>query len=200
MSSGWAAPDARASGSGTTFSPAEVVAPAPALRTDVLAGLLTVAICTLVGAPVGLLWARVAPHVLVVVRGERLQVLDAYGDGFIAVDGYFLGAVLLSGGIAGWAAWRLAAAHGPAVVLGLAVGGFTGACVVMAVGEMVGADGLRGLVPAGAQGSTELAVQLRSTSALAGWPVAALLTYLVLALRPSPRPDRAGPAPTPSSG
>ena len=185
MSSPWAAPDARLTGAGTAFSSAPAAArePAPPVRRDVWAGLLTVAVTVLVGAPLGLLWAELAPSVLVEVRDGQVQVLDTYGDGFIAVDACFLAAVLVAGVVGGALAERLGRRHGPAVVVGLALGGLAAGWVAMAVGEMVGADAVRALVESGAEASTELNVELRSTPAIVAWPVASLLTYLVLAVR-----------------
>ena len=63
-------------------------------------GLLTVAVTVLVGAPVGLLWAALAPRVRIDVDGDDVQVVDTWTDGFIAVDAWFFAAVV----VAGWSA------------------------------------------------------------------------------------------------
>jgi hypothetical protein len=186
----WASPDPRPSGSGTAFG----VAPTPRgprtpLWHDLRAGLLTVAVTVLVGAPVGLLWAALAPRVRVEVRGEDVQVLDAYRDGFIAVDAWFFAAVVLAGVVGGLVAARLGAAHGPAVVLGLVAGGLAAAWIAARVGGLVDHLTVRQLVEQGVQGRRELAVQLRSTSALLGWPLASLLAFLALSVVRRPRPE-----------
>ena len=49
-------------------------------------------------------------------------MLDTYGDGFIAVDAWFLAAVVVAGLVGGLLACRLGGEHGPAIVLGLVVG------------------------------------------------------------------------------
>lgn len=183
MSSPWTSPDARHSAVGTTFrQPAERTASPPPLC-DLSAGLLTVAVTVLVGAPVGLLWAALAPRVVVVVRDGQADLVDAYTDGFIAADAYYLAAVVLAGLVGGLLAWRLGAAHGPAVVLGLTLGGFAAAYVVMVVGGLAGGTPPSELAAAGGQGRHELAVRLRATSALVGWPLASLLGCLALAVR-----------------
>ena len=191
----WASPDPRPSGTGTCFG----TVPSPRtdgtpLWHDVRAGVLTVVVTVLVGAPVGLLWAALAPRVVVEVSGEDVQVLDAYRDGFIAVDAWFFAAVLVAGVIGGVLAWRLGGPHGPAVVLGLVVGGLAAAWIAARVGGEVDRLTAQQLIDSGVQGRRQIAVQLRSTSALLGWPLASLLAFLALSLLRRPE------APEVSSG
>ena len=159
---------------------------------DLLAGLLTMVICVLVAAPVGLLWAALAPRVQLVASGNSLDYADVYGSSRIAADGYFLFAVLLAGVVAGVLAWLLGRQHGPAVVLGLAIGGVLAAAVAQQVGSLVGTDLLSVVAQArsGARGNFELSVGLQAHAALAGWSLGALLTYLAAMLigdrRPTP--------------
>ena len=190
----WASPDTRTRGAGTPFG----APPVPRERGtpvshDVRAGLLTVAVTVLVGAPVGLLWAALAPRVLIDVDGDDVQVVDAYADGFIAVDAWFFGAVVVAGLVGGVLAWWLSADRGPGVVLGLAVGGLAAAWIAGRVGGEVDRTTVEQLVASGVQGRRELAVQLRSTSALLGWPIASLLAFLALSVarRPAAAPDGA---------
>ena len=188
MTSSEAGPDPRPAADGTRSGPrhgsrSATRRAAPPWPHDVAAGLLTVAVTVLAGVPVGLLWASLAPRITVVVERSAVDVVDTYGDGFIAVDGYYLAAVLLAGSVGGLLAWRLGAAHGPAVVVGLTTGGLAAAWVAMLVGEWADGTPLQDLVAAGVRGRHELAVQLRSTSALLGWPIASLLTHLLLTLR-----------------
>lgn len=202
MTSSWTSPDPRPVASGTAFGrPGPARAPAsPRLGQDVRAGLLTVVVTVLLGAPVGLLWAALAPQVTVAVTAAGVDVVDADGDAFFAADGYFVGAVVLAGAIGGLLAWRLAAAHGPAVVLGLAVGGLAAAGIAVEVGELVGVP-LRELVEAGFVGQRELAVRLRSPSAVVGWPLASLLAYVgaMLAAEPHRQAVRRDARPVPIS-
>ena len=183
----WASPDPRPRGGGTPFGSAPAVrAPGTPLWHDVRAGLLTVAVTVLVGAPVGLLWAALAPRVTVEVSGEDVQVLGAYTDGFIAVDAWFFAAVVVAGLIGGVLAWWLGGAHGPPVVLGLVVGGLAAAWIASRVGGEVDRVSVQQLVESGAQGRRELAVRLRATSALLGWPIASLLAFLALSVARRP--------------
>ena len=183
----WASPDPRPRAGGTPFGtvPAPDTARTP-LWHDARAGLLTVAVTVLVGAPVGLLWAALAPRVRVEVSGEDVQVLDTYTDGFIAVDAWFFAAVVVAGLVGGALAWRLGADHGPAVVLGLVAGGLAAAWIAARVGGEVDRVTVAQLVDAGVQGRRELAVRLRSTSALLGWPIASLLAFLALSVARGP--------------
>jgi hypothetical protein len=191
QSSPWASPDPRPSGRGTRFGTAAPPRPpGTPLWHDARAGLLTIAVTVLVGAPVGLLWAALAPRVTIEVIGEDVQVLESSSDGFIAVDAWFFAAVVVAGLVGGTVAWWLGAAHGPGVVLGLAVGGLAAAWIASRVGGEVDRAAVRSFVESGVQGRRELAVRLRSTPALFGWPIASLLAFLALSVvrRPA-KPD-----------
>ena len=197
----WASPDPRLRGAGTPFgSPPAPAASGVPLWHDVRAGLLTVAVTFMVGAPVGLNLAALAPRVPVEVSGEQVQVLDTYTDGFIAVDAWFLAAVVLAGLVGGVLAWRLGADHGPAVVLGLVAGGLAAAWIAARVGGEVDRVTVAQLVDSGVQGRRELAVRLRSTSALLGWPIASLLAFLASSVLRRPAAPGVGRAPRASSG
>ncbi len=188
MSTSWQAPEAVRTVTGTAFGVpySRTVESSPPLVSDLMAGLVAVVACVLAGAPVGLLWATLAPRVPIVLRGQDALLRDVYGDGRIAADAYFVAAVALAGIVSGALAWWLGRRHGPAVVAGLAVGGLAAAAVAMLVGQQVGLESLRQAVQAaaaaGKEGSFELTVDLMSREALAVWPVAALLTYILLTL------------------
>lgn len=194
MSTSWSAPDSR--GTAVVAPPfgmpvEQVVAEPVPVAEEVRAGLLTAAISLLVAAPVGLLWAAVAPRVDVVISGDRVDLADSGSSAFIAGDGFFLLAVTLAGVVGGLTAWRLARRHGPGVVLGLALGGLAAAYVAMVVGQQVGSDAVQAAVASDRQGALELNLRLRAREALVGWPVGALVAY-VLASLVRGRPVRSG--------
>lgn len=163
-----------------------------------LAAVLTVVGLVLLGAPLGLLWAELAPPVEVVAgAGGSTELADPTRDSFIAVDGAFLVLVLLVGLVTGALAWRLGRRHGLGVVVGLAVGGLLAAEVARRTGQLVDAGRAQARIDEGYQGLLTLPVQLRSPSARAGWPVAALAAHMVLTVLEG-RTARA--APTPGSG
>ena len=182
MSSPWAAPDLRPAAGGSPLS----LVPrrsAPPWWQDAWAGALTVAVTVLVGAPVGLLWAALAPSPQVRIVGDQVELLQRWREVFIAADGCYLAAVVAAGVVGGAVAWWRASAHGPAVVVALVLGGLAAAWIAMVVGNLVGDASAAELVAAGAQGPQEVSVRLRATSAVLGWPIASLLTYLLLSLR-----------------
>lgn len=178
MSTSWTSPDPRraAPAFGTPYVlPATA---APSLQQDGFAGGLAAVVTVLLGAPVGLLWAATAPRVDIVISGKDVQLAEPGTSAFIAGDGFFLLAVLLAGAVGGLLAWWLGREHGPALVLGLTLGGLVAAYVAMRVGSTVGAEEVQAAVRAGQQGALELSLRLRAQEALVGWPVGSLLAYV----------------------
>jgi len=193
VSSVWTSPDPRPSGGGTAFGqPPPAAEPGPPVTQDLWAGLVTVAVTVLAGAPVGLLWAALAPRFAdaAVAAGQGASAATA-GAALLAVDASYLGAVVVAGLATGVLTWRLGSQHGPAVVVGLTVGGLVAGSVAMSVGGLVGSRPLGELLASG-QDLTGLAVDLRATAVIAGWPVASLLVVVVSALRAGRREGRAG--------
>lgn len=188
VSTSWSAPDARRLVAGTAFGrPYEQLEQvSPPWRSDLLAAGVTLVVTVLAGAPVGLLWAALAPRAeAVLVDGQYLRA-DPSSDAYIAADARFFAAALLAGLLSGALAWRLGRRHGPAVVPALAAAGLAAAFVAVRVGEQVGLDELASAV-AGRTERVELTLQLGASASLAVWPAVALLTWLALALlRPDP--------------
>jgi len=182
VSTSWPSPDPRG---GQALAPprglpyALTAVARPAVRDDILAGLVTLVVTVLAAAPVGLLWAALAPRADVVVEGGGVQLAQQGGLGvFIAADGSFLLAGLLAGAVSGVFAWRLGRAHGPAVVLALTVGGLLAAYLAVRVGQQVGVEALERAIAEDPRRMLELPVRLRAREALVGWPVGALLAYV----------------------
>ena len=149
----------------------------PAGRSDALAGLVTAVTCVLLGAPVGLLWAAVAPKVTVDVDGSAISLISDAST-FIAGDAWFLGVVFVAGLLTGVLAWLLGRRYGPGVVLGLTAGGLLAAYVAARTGQLVDEGVARQAVEAGRMGGVQLSLVLRSSEAVLGWPVGALLGFL----------------------
>lgn len=181
VSTSWPSPDPRRPRGSAPAVDQPYAEPEPARPTvaaDARAGLLAAVVSVLVGAPVGLLWAALAPRVDVVIAGTEVQLAEPGSNAFIAADGAFLVAVALAGVVGGVLAWALGREHGPSVVVGLTAGGVLAAVVAMMVGEQVGLDQVEQAVRAGQQGLLELNLRLRAREALVGWPVGALLGYV----------------------
>ena len=194
MSTSWSSPDPRrAAVAAPAFGVAveETAAEAVPVAEEVRAGLVAAVVTLLVAAPVGLLWAALAPRVDVVVSGTRVDLADSGSSAFIAADGSFLLAVALAGVVGGLLSWRLTRRPGPGVVLGLALGGLAAAYVAMVVGQQVGYDAVQTAVDGGVQGALELNLRLRAREALVGWPVGALVAFVLAALLRG-RPARSG--------
>jgi hypothetical protein len=187
-STSWTVPDpTRGPGPGTAAQPAGDLPPAPAAadpgtRADVRAGVVTAVALVLLGAPAGLLWAVLAPRVTVLLSGSTPRLVTTDRDVFIAADATFLAVVLGVGLLCGAAAWVLGRRHGLAVVLGLAAGGLLAAYVASRTGALLDATTAQDAVDAGRMGVVELAVRLRAREAMLGWPVGALVGFLVPAL------------------
>lgn len=145
-------------------------------------GVLVVIAMVLLGAPVGLLWAAVAPTVEVLLEGGTARLVDPNSDGFIAVDGVFGVLVLLAGVLCGAGAWRLVRQPGTGVVVGLVVGGLLAAEVARRTGELVNAGAALAALESGRDGVVELSVRLRAEQARLAWPVGALAAHAVGAL------------------
>lgn len=153
--------------------------PVPPLRDDLLAGVLAAVVSVLLAAPVGLLWAALAPRLEVSVDDAGMpSLVRPVADEFITADAYFLLAVGVAGLVGGVVAWRLAREHGPAVVMGLFLGGLAAGWVAMAVGELVDEGAVQRAVDAGRQVVVEAGLRLRAQEALVAWPVGSLLGYV----------------------
>lgn len=181
----WATPDPfRGPGPGASPAAGDGTPPAgpagtpPALGTDVRAAVATVVGLVLLGAPVGLVWALVAPKTAVVITASDVVLPNPDRSAFIAADAVFLAIVFTVGLITGALAWLLGRRHGPALVVGLAVGGLLAAYVASRTGALVNEGDARDIVEAGRTGAVDLAVRLRATEAVLGWPVAALIGFV----------------------
>lgn len=186
----WATPDAArgaaAAQSATAAQPGYGTAPshldaapAPTTRGDARAGVVTAVVLVLLGAPAGLLWALVSPRVSVLLAGSSITLAGTDRDVFIAGDAAYLGVVLGVGLLAGAVAAVLGHRHGPGVVVGLTVGSLVAAYVASRTGALLDATTAQDAVTAGRSGVVELAVKLRASEAMLGWPIGALVGFLV---------------------
>lgn len=173
----------------------------PSVRAEAAAGAAVALAATLLGAPLGLLWAALAPHAVVVVRSGRPDLADPLGRAFVGADLWFVALALIAGVAVGLMALPLLRRYGPGPVLGLAIGGLVAAEIARRTGHLVGLDDARALVRSGQDGRTDVSVRLRSWQGLLAWPVGSLSTCLValLARRPVPA-DRRAPQPAGADG
>ncbi|MCU1692704.1 MAG: hypothetical protein JWM64_1795 [Frankiales bacterium] len=161
-------------------APAAVLArTSPAVRADAAAAALTGVVVVLLGAPVGLLWAAVAPRVEVVLRGaEGPGLVDPETSAFAGADIAFGALAVVVGLLCGLGAYALARRYGPGVVAGLLLGGLLAAYVAAKTGTQVGKDGFQAAArDLDRTGTVEANVRLRAYEALVLWPAAALAAF-----------------------
>ncbi|MCW2777143.1 MAG: hypothetical protein JWN17_868 [Frankiales bacterium] len=162
----------------TSLLPAPSRASGTSLRADAAAAGLTTLALVLLGAPVGLLWAAVAPRVPVVLSAAGPNLVDPETGAFAGADVAFGGLVLLVGAVCGFVAFLLGRRYGPGVVVGLLAGGLVAAWVAKQTGEQVGLDDFRTTVrDLAARGTIEASVRLRASEAIVLWPVGALAAF-----------------------
>ena len=144
----------------------------------------------LLGAPAGLIWSRVAPHLTVTVNKDGVSADNLESTkAFIGADGSYLVVMLVMGLICGGMAWWLARRSGPFAVAALVVGGVLAALIAASVGLRPGAAHAIAALKEGTsfRGTTELflgvrhgdGTKLRAPWAAVGWPVGALLVFVV---------------------
>lgn len=182
MNDYWAAP---------MMQSAEPQEPAPSrLREDLWSFGLVVVGCVLLGAPAGLIWSRVAPHLTVTVDKNGVSAPNLESTkAFIGADGSYLVVMLIMGLISGGVAWWLARRSGPYTVAALVVGGVLAALVAASVGLRPGTHHAIAALKDGTsfRGTTELylgvrhgnGTRLRAPWAAVGWPVGAMLVFVV---------------------
>lgn len=141
----------------------------------------TTAALVLLGAPLGLLWAAVAPHATYLLTGQGPLPADPESDAVFAADGWFTLIALGAGLVCGVLACLLPRWRGPASVLGLAVGGLLGAVVAWRVGRLVDLGQYRHMLDGGVRGARVPGpLTLRARGVLVVWPLLSVVTVAVV--------------------
>jgi hypothetical protein len=164
------------------------------VRTEVETVLGTVALVTLLGAPVAFLWRSLAPRAEILHTASGPQPVAPESNQLFAVDGWYVVATLLAGLLCGLAGWVLLRRRGPAGPISLAAGATVAALVTKAVGGRLVIDrylydfchgrDVQCLVYSGT-------LKLNAIAAIVVWPLAAMVVFAVLTLAL----DRDDPAP-----
>lgn len=149
-------------------------------RGDLVAGTSVAAVLAVLGVPVGLLWAAIAPRALVVFGSAGPDLVDDQTKAFIGADSWFLVLTGLAGIICGVLAFRFAGRrHGMLTALGVAVGGLAAGWIAARTGHQVGLAGWQAARAANTAGSTaRLYLKIRATGVLVTWALAAELVFL----------------------
>ena len=132
--------------------------PRPSKRTALVAVLSAVVVLVL-GGPLGLLWAWIAPSVPVVATGRSIVVDDPSPEQYIAADGWYTLLGLGFGVLVAVLAWLvLRRDRGPFLLLGVVVGTLgAGYLVGPWVGEMIGKSGFEHWRETAVRGATYMA-------------------------------------------
>jgi hypothetical protein len=166
---------------------------------DVLSALVVAVVLVVVGVPMGLLWAATTPKLNVkqaLAGSEAAFNAQAGADVHFALLALIFG--VLAGAVVGWrgrrGSWTLPAA--------LAIGGVGGSLVAAQVGHLRGSNRVLDQLPQDIRGRVSNVVDfvLRSHGFHVVFPLAALLTYLIILLATTsheepelpeaPEPDR----------
>lgn len=156
----------------------------------------TSALLLLLGSPLGLLWAQLAPRADVLVEGPQAASLQDPGTSdYIVADLLLLALGAAAGVLCGVLGWRLGRRALAGVALALALGGYAAACVAQEVGERRHQAQVRSVLQEKQPPfEVEAALDVRATSVRFAWPAGALAGLAVAGfLRRPPRrePDHA---------
>lgn len=166
-----------------------------ALRADALAGGGAALVLVLLGAPLGLLWAALAPRAQVrIVTPDSVSYLDPEPRAFLGADLSFLLIGVLLGLLVGLFAWRVAARRAPGVVVGLALGGLLASWIAVRTGSQVGRAEFVAALRAGTPGIVGQSLSLRAEQCLVGLPLGALAGFIIGYLTQPQAPEIPGAA------
>lgn len=141
----------------------------------------TVAGVVLLGAPFGLIWASVAPHLLFVSVPHGGELVHLESKGFIADDGIFGFLGIGFGVLAALGTWALARRYLFGALPGLALGGFLASLVASDVGNRVGVGVVDHFLNSAITGQYfRDTVAVHATGVLVALPLVGVLTLLGL--------------------
>ncbi|WP_306982835.1 AAA family ATPase [Streptomyces canus] len=186
----WQAPDARYP------APAEVRygQDGPGMKTELLEAVVVTVAVAVVGALLGVLWWRLAPHVPLVgdVDGQgswAVYLKDTEGEQAVGVDGTFTLLALAFGFVSALVVFLWRRRGGVPLVVGLAVGGVLGSLLAWRVGTWLGpsSDVLAHAKAVGKGVTFSAPLKLGAKGALLAWSLAALVVHLGLTALFGPR-------------
>jgi hypothetical protein len=145
-------------------------------------GVLAALAITVLGVPVGLLWAAVAPRTAYQVAGGRTLLADPETQTLIAADGWFAVLTAAAGLLCGLAAYVLAGRVGELGPLaGIAVGGAAAAVVAWWLGHVSGLGAYHHALRASADGTLVRApLTLHALGVVLAWPLTAVVVFGLL--------------------
>ncbi|NUP31221.1 MAG: hypothetical protein HOU01_05835 [Streptomycetaceae bacterium] len=167
----------------------------PAVRGDVVAGVIVLLVCAVVGVAAGAIWHGLAPDLpRVVVGHQAYSTAKTPTEGDIARDGWFavVGVVagLLLAGLGFWKGRK----YGIGVAVGLGLGGLLGSYVAYKVGAALGPDHFWQAVDKAhpnAAPTEQIAfdepLRIQAMGVLYLWPMASMIVWAILMAGFGPR-------------
>ncbi|MFD7668241.1 ABC transporter permease [Streptomyces sp. NPDC059788] len=206
----WAAPSGAPSADPTPGGSA--VQDRAELRRELREAALIALVVTVCGALLGALWVWLAPRVPLIADGSgNVYLKNIEGEESVGGDGTFILMALGFGVVCAAAVFLIRRAGGIPLVVALVVGGLLGSVVAWRLGVWLGptSDLAARAAEAGKGVTFDAPLRLQAKGALLAWPVAAMVTHLLLTGFFGPRDPEppeadwaAGPrqAPPPSDG
>lgn len=161
------------------------------MRRNFLVGLSVLAGVAILGGPVGLVWAAVAPRAVYVLTPEGATLANPATEALAAADGWFAVVSAVAGLACGAVAYVVAGRrHDVAAVVALAAGGAVAGLVAWRVGQLPDLAEFRHAVRTRPDGTrVEGFLSLNAASALVVWPLLAVATFGALTAAQRPRRD-----------
>ncbi|MEV6397647.1 hypothetical protein AB0M39_23230 [Streptomyces sp. NPDC051907] len=164
----------------------------PELKKELRDSAVVVAVVTVLGVALGLLWLWLAPRVPLVSNGEAVFLKDTEGEEAVGADGTFALLALGFGAVTAAAVFWWRRRGGVPLVVALAVGGVLGSLLAWGTGVWLGpSQDVEALArEAGVGVAFDAYLKLEAWGVLLAWPVAAMVVHLALTAAFTPRdPD-----------
>jgi hypothetical protein len=147
---------------------------------DVVVALVAGLVVAALGVPLALLWSTIGPHVRLVKVADGATLDDFNTEAFVGADGTF-GAIAIGAGIlVGGSCWALRRWRGPAMLVGIALGGVAGAWTTWKLGQRIGLSDYRDLLATAEPGTRfEQPVKLRAHGLIFLQSTVAVIVYVV---------------------
>ncbi|MFH8410599.1 ABC transporter permease [Streptomyces sp. NPDC018019] len=154
-----------------------------AFRRELREAALIALVVTVCGALLGALWAWLAPHVPLIADARgNVYLKNSEGEESIGGDGTFVLLALGFGVLCAAAAFLYRKGGGIPLVVALTVGGLLGSVVAWRLGMVLGptSDLVARAAEVGKGVTFDAPLRLQAKGALLAWPVAAMVTHLLL--------------------
>ncbi|ANW20648.1 hypothetical protein [Streptomyces clavuligerus] len=173
-------------------------AAAPDRATEVREGVLVLLAVTVTGVALGLLWLWLAPRVPLISDGKAVFLENSEGEEAVGADGVFALLALGFGVLTAVGAFLYRRRGGVPLVVGLALGGILASVLAWRLGVWLGPDPdvAAHARSVGRGVPFDAPLKLTAKGMLLAWPIAAMVTHLLLTALFAPRdPEPLPPAP-----